>query len=354
VARTERNVARCAAKGALLAAVCGFLHAAPPRAKMTCGTCHMREAATSPKTEMGIGLELPADQALLQAHPHLSFQAGGFSYQIDRKGEQSTYTVRDASGTLTLPIRYAFGVSNQTFVLEYEGKLYESLVSYYQNVGGLAITVGDERLRPRNLVDAMGRQTSRQEITACFDCHGTGGVKEGKLALDSLQPGVTCGHCHKGAEAHLAAMQAGQTAATPEKLGRMRAEDMSNFCGQCHRTWESVVQHGLFGPNNVRFQPYRLAESKCFLGNDPRIRCTACHDPHVQVVREASAYDHVCLGCHRQRNSPAAVAVREKPCPLGEKQCVTCHMPKADLPGGVSTFTDHYIRVVREGEGYPD
>jgi hypothetical protein len=71
----------------------------------------------------------------------------------------------------------------------------------------------------------------------------------------------------------------------------MAAEEMSNFCGQCHRTWETVVGLRLFGEKNVRFQPYRLANSQCFLGDDKRIRCTACHDPHAALVREDASYD---------------------------------------------------------------
>ena len=62
------------------------------------------------------------------------------------------------------------------------------------------------------------------------------------------------------------ALAGGKPAPLPRKLGEMAAEEMSNFCGECHRTWESVVGLRLFGEKNVRFQPYRLANSQCFLG----------------------------------------------------------------------------------------
>jgi hypothetical protein len=29
-------------------------------------------------------------------------------------------------------------------------------------------------------------------------------------------------------------------------------------------------------------------------------------------------------------------------------------MPKVSLPGGHAVFTDHFIRIVRPGEPYPD
>lgn len=323
-------------------------------AKVACGRCHRAEAESLAQSEMGIGIELPPAQKLLETHPRLTAQANGYAYEVERRGGHSEYTVKGDGGAITLPIRYAFGVENETFVLEYEGRFYESLVSYYGKVGGLAVTIGDERLRPGNLVEAMGRAVSDEEITACFNCHGSGGVRAGKLALAALQPGVTCEHCHAGAETHGAALAGGRAAAAPAKLGAMGAEEASEFCGQCHRTWESVIEQRLFTPINVRFQPYRLANSKCFLGKDRRIACTACHNPHRELARDESSYDQACLACHRPRNGAATVRATEKPCPTADGNCVSCHMPKVDLPGGVSTFTDHYIRVVRAGEKYPE
>jgi formate-dependent nitrite reductase cytochrome c552 subunit len=34
--------------------------------------------------------------------------------------------------------------------------------------------------------------------------------------------------------------------------------------------------------------------------------------------------------------------------------CVTCHMPKLELPGAHFAFTDHYIRIVQPNIPYPD
>ena len=137
---------------------------------------------------MGIGMELPPNQPLLRAHPKLTFARNGYTYTIESNGDQSTYTVSDSSGKFTLPIRYAFGVHSQTFVLEYEGRFYESIVSYYAALNGLGVTVGDGKIEPHNLVEAMGRLTSGEEVTVCFGCHSTGAVNEGKLTLASIVP----------------------------------------------------------------------------------------------------------------------------------------------------------------------
>jgi hypothetical protein len=338
---------------ALSVALAGVLHAAPPpAAKVTCATCHRAEAQSQPQTAMAIGIELPPDQEPLRQHPTLTMEANGYSYKVERKGGASTYTVSDGSGSLTLPIRYAFGVHNLTFALEYQGRFYESLVTYYQKTEGLGITMGDDRIRPHNLIEAMGRLTSNEEITACFNCHGTGGVTQGKLTLDSLRPGLSCEHCHTGADAHMQSLAGGKPAPAPRKLGEMAAEEMANFCGQCHRTWESVVGLRLFGEKNVRFQPYRLSNSQCFLGDDKRIRCTACHDPHVDLVRDEASYDRACLSCHDPKPAAAAAATFRS-CPTADKNCASCHMPKVQLPGCPAVFTDHHIRVVHAGDPYP-
>lgn len=316
----------------------------------TCVTCHSEQAHSQPNTAMGIGMELAPTLAALKDRPSLTFESNGYRYVIARKDGVNTYTVSNGAESLSLPIHYAFGVSSQTFVLEYRGRFYESLVSYYPGVGGLAITMGSERVRPHNVVEAMGRETSNDEIVSCFGCHSSGAVNDGKLTLASMKPGLDCEHCHAGANAHMEALTQGKQAApVPKKLGAMAAEDMSNFCGGCHRSWDAVVRLRTWGEVNVRFQPYRLANSKCFLGNDKRISCTACHNPHAELVRDDAAYDRNCLACHAKTSAAA-----QKSCPVSSSKCVSCHMPKVELPGSHSVFTDHQIRIVHAGDRYPN
>ncbi len=188
------------------------------------------------------------------------------------------------------------------------------------------------------------------EISAreCFGCHSTGGVAQGHLHPESIAPGVGCESCHGPAAKHVAAVRAGNAVeARMPKLGGLGAEDMSNLCGQCHRTWSQIALNGPRGVNNVRFQPYRLTNSKCYDASDERIRCTACHDPHGPLVRTAAAYDSKCTACH-------SAAAHSKICPVAKAKCVSCHMPKTDLPGSHTKFTDHEIRIVRANEPYPD
>jgi hypothetical protein len=182
------------------------------------------------------------------------------------------------------------------------------------------------------------------------------------MTFESLRPGVTCEHCHAGTNTHLADSINDDFDSAPPDLRKRSSEDISNFCGQCHRSWETVVRNHWRGELTVRFQPYRLANSKCFDGGDPRISCIACHDPHVDVVRQDSSYDAKCLACHSPASTAASSAAivssisppHAKSCPTAQSDCVSCHMPKVKLPNGHLTFTDHQIRIVKPGEPFPN
>jgi hypothetical protein len=305
---------------------------------------------------MARAIELPGTNPTLKAHPKMTFRKGAFSYAVETVGDKSTYTVTDGTNTISLPIRWGFGTGGQTWVLERQGKLYDSLVSYYPSIEGLDITMGEERIAPHTVEEAMGRELAPSEAKACFGCHASNAVLKGNLNLQSMELGVTCEHCHAGTNAHLIDALQGQFDSAPPKLGKLSSEDVSTFCGQCHRTWDAVLRGHFEGEINVRFQPYRLANSKCFDGADPRISCLACHDPHQDVVRQDSFYDPKCLSCHASSTQAGTVAAPAgaHACPVAKANCVSCHMPKVNLPGGHAAFTDHQIRVVKPGEPYPN
>ncbi len=262
----------------------------------------------------------------------------------------------DGKDKLTVPLRYAFGQHSNTFVLERDGVLYEGLMTWYESIGGTGITPGDQGITPHNLVEALGRELRPGEGVACFGCHASTPAANGQPVLSQVEPGVHCEHCHTGAGAHLRDIVHGKTDTIPKKLGALSAEDTSAFCGQCHRTWAEVIKMGAWGPSNVRFAPYRLANSKCFNGTDRRIACTGCHDPHKPLVRDDAMYDGNCLACHGASAGSGATkeAVSPRHCPVATKNCVSCHMPRVEIPGGPLTFADHQIRIVRPGEAYPD
>jgi predicted CXXCH cytochrome family protein len=98
-----------------------------------------------------------------------------------------------------------------------------------------------------------------------------------------------------------------------------------------------------------------LEKSRCWAKSNGGITCLSCHNPHQSRVRDLASYDDKCLGCHRSRSS--AVSAHDHPlavCKVSANNCVSCHMPKYEMPGMQFKFTDHFIRIVHKGEPYPD
>ncbi len=322
--------------------------------RQDCITCHRAQASEQPDTGMGRALESVAAHGILHANPKLAFREGAYSYQIVRQGDASVYTVTDGKSALTVPLVWAFGLgaAGQTYVYQWNGNWYESRVSFYRKGGGLDLTMGALTGAPKNLEEAAGRRMSVKDSVDCFQCHATNAIRANRVETDHMQPGVQCERCHGPAEKHLAAFKSGDVReGAMRKLGMLTTEEMSDFCGQCHRTWSQIAMDGPHNLNNVRFQPYRLTNSKCYDAADARIRCVTCHDPHREVEHDAAVYDAKCLACHGARAAGPAAA---KVCRTATERCVTCHMPKYEIPGSHNLFSDHWIRVVKTGEAYPD
>jgi mono/diheme cytochrome c family protein len=328
-----------------------------------CAQCHKQTAAAHSQTAMAMAMEPVANSKVLIDNPVMTFRSGPYSYEIKRQGAASQYKVTDGKETVTLPILYAFGQgkAGQTYVLEYEGAYYESLVSYYNEVKGLDFTIGAPRTVPESLRKALGRRLSDSDVSNCFGCHSTGGVVGGKLKLEQMTPGIRCEACHGPGGAHAAAAQkkepSGGLIYNPAVLsGDELAQD---FCASCHRGSEEFGLLRSMELNNVRFQPYRMFHSKCY-SDDKRISCTACHDPHEPIRQDAAFYDSKCAACHAPKGRPAAAKLKAAPqatappCKVATKDCVSCHMPKLGPPAAHFKFTDHFIRVVRQNEAYPN
>src|SRR4051812_44067738 len=124
-----------------------------------CAQCHKKMVAQLSQSAMGMAMEPVADSKVLIENPVMTFRSGPYTYEIKRQEKQSSYTVTDGKETITLPILYAFGQgkAGQTYVLQYEGAFYESLVSYYYEVKGLDFTIGAARTVPESLKKAVGR-----------------------------------------------------------------------------------------------------------------------------------------------------------------------------------------------------
>lgn len=108
---------------------------------------------------MAHALETAEQSDILANDPLLTATYGKYSYRIERKGNQSLYSVTDGTTTVTMPIRWALGASFalvQTYILEKDGGLYESRMSWFQELNSLVPTLGNAGYVPSDVKDAAG------------------------------------------------------------------------------------------------------------------------------------------------------------------------------------------------------
>jgi hypothetical protein len=316
----------------LVAIVCSL---AANAADSDCLSCHPAETrvqsgsrmahAMLPATASAFGQNLPP-QALHESD-------GGYSvaYQASPFGSIVATSQRGtdrAEGVINWIM--GAGAQGQTPLVETDGAVLESHVSYFPGIQRFGITVGQSGGASANAQMALGEKQSHEALRACVSCHATGITAN----LQPVMPGIHCERCHSGAARHAAGK--GQVI----NPGKMNAAEQIKFCGACHRDSAPVDDNQL---ENIRFQPLRLKKSECFIAG--KIECTTCHSAHQDARRNDPAfYNAKCTACHSTQDSPRMhVDSRRK------EDCIGCHMPYVELHPALH-FTDHFIRVVKKGD----
>jgi|SRR5690348_1668635 cytochrome c554/c'-like protein len=325
-----------------------------------CARCHAKIAATQTETPMAIAASLAVDSTALREHDRLLQQAGPYTFTISKDEAARTYTVSDGAHSISEPLGWAFGLGNkgQTYVFQRNGAFYESRMSFFRSLQGLDLTPGHSPKTPPILDQALGQRLDPETVRRCFGCHTTAATTRAGFNPSRLVLGVDCEACHGPGGKHSELMDDEKNAAgrqaifDPRSLGPVAQVD---FCGACHRTSYDVFETKTKGVERVRFQPYRLEESRCWGDGDKRLTCIACHDPHQPLNHDSASYDEKCLTCHASSRSQKRTPGHPgKACPVAAKNCVTCHMPQVPLPSMHAPFTDHRIRIVRANSTYPD
>ncbi len=327
-----------------------------------CSECHSKKASSQLTTPMAQAAVRLQPRALSPEIVAATLQLGPYLYRISSDQFGSRLAVSSGKQSITASVAWIFGagVHGQTYVLDHDGALYESQVSRFASLHGMDRTPGHAPVDAGNLKNALGERLSTPLAARCFACHTTYSTTSAKFDASRAVPGIHCEQCHGPGVEHINAIHADERAEAIKGIlnpADLSAVESVDFCGACHRTTMDVVESTeAYGPINVRFQPYRLEKSRCWGSEgDARLTCIACHNPHEPLVRTASFYDQRCLACHLARGTEssdheATLAV----CPVATANCTSCHMPKSDVPEMHAKFTDHFIRVVRAGESYPN
>jgi Cytochrome c554 and c-prime len=325
-----------------------------------CQKCHSDEAATQATTPMFHAAFHSAVGINGAKVASGSVRKGPYLYRISSENSKLTVSAGTQSITANIDWTFGTGVHGQTYVLENQGTLYDSQVSSFVGIHGMDITPGHLPAKPGDLQKALGMGLAEDVATRCFGCHTTFSTTKDQFTPKQALPGVMCEACHGPSLAHALMAKSGMIEESkslvlnPRSLSPVESVD---FCGACHRTTLDVTEAKFLSPNNVRFQPYRLEKSRCWgVRGDERLVCIACHNPHEPLVHDASAYDKRCLSCHNQKASDPADPAKpaHEVCPKATANCTTCHMPKSYVGEMHAKFTDHYIRIVRPGDKYPN
>ena len=328
----------------------------------SCTQCHEEGAQA---TSMARAATTGGGDSFFAKKGPVSLQAGDFAYQVKSVPEGVNYSVSSGGHVLSQKLAWVIGAGDlgRTFLYQADGRWQQSEVSFYTKPGMLDVTTGLGPGTGTGLPAALGQPLSAQEAKSCFSCHTVHATTSAGMEPLHAEPGVGCEACHGPGSAHASQMgAAGNQGSTGARFAvfdpsKLSPEDSIDFCGSCHRTSAdaklSVTQD--FRLSVIRFQPYRLEESKCWRATkDERLTCVACHNPHKPLERVAASYDGKCLQCHAgaQAGSPAALHAGLV-CPKAKSDCVTCHMPKVPVASMHGEFTDHDIRIARAGEEIP-
>jgi hypothetical protein len=346
-----------------------------------CAPCHAAIVETQKSSPMATA-SVPANSGTFAKSgitSPLRFSISAYTYELTPSASGTLYSASDGAKSVSADLGWVFGTGHfgQTFVCQQEGTFYESNLSYYPAIHGLDFTTGHRRQAPASLAKVLGEPQSPSAIQSCFGCHATASTAGDRFDPSQAILGVTCESCHGPGTEHVAAMSVAEGnpgASSTLNPASLSPQGSVDFCGACHRTRLDAIQTGVHGVLTVRFPAYRLQSSRCWGSNgDSRVTCMACHDPHQPLGTDAASYDKNCLSCHRlsslsqsalsqppspEPTSHEPVRVETKKdhpgaaCPVAQKYCVTCHMPKIDIPEMHTTFTDHKIAVHRAGASY--
>jgi predicted CXXCH cytochrome family protein len=328
----------------------------------SCLQCHTQ---TERATSMQRAATVAGADDFLAGHLSPTLNTSAITYTLAKKATGLEFQVSDGLHESSQTLGWVFGAGDlgRTFLYPANGRWYQSQLSYYTRIAALDITTGLPPSHASSLQEAIGQQLSPQDARSCFNCHTVHATTSAGLDPLHAEPGIGCEACHGPGRDHSNTMSAAThagNAATPDSKvvifnpAKLSPSDSIDFCGSCHRSFADASLSTGQGAETavVRFQPYRLEESKCWRATkDERLTCVACHDPHQPLNRDMVSYDNKCIACHDSKNLIATHPLSL--CPKATSHCATCHMQKVTIASMHGDFTDHFIRIVRVGEPLP-
>lgn len=309
------------------------------------------------------------------------FDAGGFRYEVDRRGEKVYHreTAIDekirAKVTLEVEVQYVVGSNRngRSYLYERDGFLFESPITWYPRKGAWDLSPG---------FAANNVHFNRPVVADCLFCHANQ-VEPVAGTANRYEPptfrGLTigCERCHGPGELHVHERSAPGEVARPDftivNPRHLDADLRASICEQCHlETEQRVARRGrsLFDfrpglplrlfmsdftrpdaePSSNKFigAVEEMLASGCYKAAPDRLSCTSCHDPHSTPSAETKLvfYRNRCMNCHADKGCSVPVAERKRR--TAEDACTVCHMPRSDSDIPHTSVSDH--RIPRRGK----
>jgi tetratricopeptide (TPR) repeat protein len=342
-----------------------------------CTVCHETIAQSYTHHPMGYcfaDVPAPGGPEYLDPKRH-SFQAQGYHFLVEQR-EGSIFHAelkRDAqgkeSGRLEWPVRYVLGSGRHgcSYVVEHDGYLFESPISWFSQTAKWDVSPGYER---------SFMHFNRPLTEDCLFCH----VNRADLMPGTVNrfrqfrgEAIGCERCHGPGELHVQRHQRQESFAYPDDTivnpRDLKPISRDSVCEQCHLQGEARVAHqgrslfdyrpglplheflsALVRPPE-RADPARsvghaeqMRLSRCAQASEGKMGCISCHNPHALPAADQRVryYRDRCLKCHTETHCSLPPAERRLQEP--QDSCIACHMPRADSTNIAHTVvTDHRI-----------
>jgi hypothetical protein len=342
-----------------------------------CVRCHGEIAGTFRRHPMGRSLA-PIESAPAvgegRAEGMTTFEAGSSRFTVERRGGREVHRESRTDGKgrvlaeIEAVVKYALGSGTRgvSYLVERDGRLFESPVSWYSQKGRYDLSPGYERdnahfnrpIEPNclfchaNRVEPVGLTVNRYEepifrghAIGCERCHGPGNlhirrpeVIDGRdptiVNPRHLEPALRLAVCE---QCHL--------------LGTQRIERAGRGPFDYRPGFPTAEFFAVYGPaeergNKAVGHVEQMKVSRCFRESKGELGCTSCHDPHQVPApgEKTDFYRGRCLACHESRGCKIPRPERLARSPGDD--CARCHMPRSQsLDIAHTATTDH--RIVR-------
>ncbi len=289
------------------------------------------------------------------------------------KRTQGTEVGAESVPEVREPVKYLVGSGrhSRTYLVEQDGFLMESPISWYSSTKDWRMSPGYDR--------ASHDGFERSADQGCLICHvGRFEPIDGAMnRLTILETSIGCERCHGPGAAHVAkwkdhpAALLGTVNETDDSIvhpGHLTRELKEAICSQCHlRGDATVIQRGHAVSDFLPGTPltetridYRLEAdngemkvvghvdqmyaSRCYQ-QSTSLTCTTCHDAHAETIPDLASgfYRNKCIECHGDSNCRLSLPERHQQ--DASDNCIKCHMPQVPTDIPHIAFTHHRIGI---------